>query len=576
MEALLFGRFRTIRLLGEGGFGKTILVEDRTVSPPGLCVLKIIQFQDDQRLFRDATQRFQREAEVQKALSKKAAGGIANVFDFFAADNCFVLVQEWIDGETLAERVYKRRLDETDAISLMGWTLKLLKILHNNPAPVIHRDVKPQNLMLRRNSGQVVLIDFGAVKECTSVHGQSASIAIGTQGYMAIEQVVGRPVFATDIFGLGMTVLFALTGLAPGYFTDPKNGKVVWPEHIPTISPAFWKILRRCTEQNLGDRYGTCEEVEADLARILRSAASAPNPALAPTLPAALLPATEVFSPGFEGYGQGGASNSSKWLLIPAAVAMFAIFGIFLWVVGTRKETAKPLAVASTPAPAKPDAPPTPPPVSRADWSPLIGRESYGQEKATPRVSAKVKERLFTDFFNKVGNPSRSSGFPKDADLDYLEFRPEIQDTARGSFTGPDRKEILYTVVYDSAASRADFGKLFWLMVYDQNGLVLFRKVNAPEILRVFDMDGDGSDEIVLSSLSQYQGNVWVNASAVAMKDGRFQVIRDFGEVYSSDCYSGLKKRQTTKVTSVDSRFVDGKLEFRTQTTTTRCAPEPD
>lgn len=576
MEDLLFGRFRKIRLLGEGGFGQTILVEDVSVSPPGLCVLKILKFQDDPRLFRDATQRFQREAEVQKALSVKAAGGIARVFDFFAVNNCFVLVQEWIDGETLGERVLKRRLDETDAVSLMGWTLKLLKILHNHPIPVIHRDVKPQNLMLRRNTGQVVLIDFGAVKECTSVHGQSSSIAIGTQGYMAIEQVVGRPVFATDIFGLGMTVLFALTGLAPGQFTDPRQGKVFWPEHIQTVSPAFWKILRRCTEPNLTDRYGACEEVEADLNRLLGKGASTSALALAVTLPAVPLPATEVYSPGFESYGQGGSGNSSKWLLLPAAAALFILFGGFLWFAGSRKETAQPMAEASTPAPANSDAPPAPPTVSRADWFPLIGSDAYGENRKPARVSAKVKERLFTDFFSKVGSPSRKSSFPSDVYLEVLEFRPEIQDTARGSFTGPERKEILYTVIYDSGASHADYNKLFWLMVYDQNGLVLFRKVDSFNILRVYDVDGDGTDEIVLSSHYQNTGHVWVSAEVVTLKNGRYDVIRDFGEVYFSDCYSGLKKRLSTRVTSVDARFLQGKMEFRTQKTTTRCRPEPD
>lgn len=572
MEDLLFGRFRKIRLLGEGGFGQTILVEDRSVSPPGLCVLKILKFQDDPRLFRDATQRFQREAEVQRALSVKAAGGIAGVFDFFAVNNCFVLVQEWIDGETLGERVLKRRLDETDAVSLMGWTLKLLNILHNHPTPVIHRDVKPQNIMLRRNTGQVVLIDFGAVKECTSLHGQSSSIAIGTQGYMAIEQVVGRPVFATDIFGLGMTALFALTGLAPGQFTDPRQGKVFWPDHIPTISPAFWNILRRCTEPNLNDRYGTCEEVESDLNRLLGKGAS-PS-ALAATLPAVPLPATEVFSPSFESYGQGGSTNSSKWLLLPAAAALFILFGGFLWFAGSRKETAQPMAATGAPAPANSVSPPPPPSINRSEWFELVGQVESGETRKQPRISSKVRERLFADFFRKVGSPARSTSFPENVALDVLEFRPEVQDTARGSFTGPGKKEILYTVIYDSGASHADYNKLFWLMVYDQNGLVRFEKVDAFNILRVFDVDGDGTDEIVLSSHYQQMGHVWESAEVATLKDGYYDVIRNFGEVYMDDCAAGLKNSGYIKVTKVEARCRQGQMEFRTQTTSSKCGPE--
>jgi serine/threonine protein kinase len=576
MAELLFQHFRQIHLLGEGGFGQTFLVEDLRLDPPHPCVLKILKFQDDPRLFNDANVRFQREAMIQKQLAEQAGNGIARVFDFFPAGNSFVLVQEWIDGVTLAERVLRQKvLTEPEALSLMVWTLKLLKLMHNQPVPIIHRDVKPQNLMLRRKTGKVVLIDFGAVKQCTSVNAQSSTLAIGTQGYMAVEQAVGRPVFATDIFGLGMTTIFALTGLSPDMFSDPRNGKVRWPNGHPPISEGFWRILQGCTEPNLADRYASCEAVEGALERLVPELRRAAPPALGPTQAAVPLPATVAFRPDppdFQIFENASTSpRNSKVLLFPLAVVLVGIFAAFLWYVGYQlKPTKAPENIVSAPPRGEDLSHPV---RNREDWFPIISKIESAAERSIPKVSAKVQERVFSDLNKKIGNPTDYSGFPAQA-IGEVKFQPEIHDIARGSFSGPGKKEILYTVLYDSGASHANVNSLYWVMVYDQSGLVQFDKIDHFNVYKVDDLDGDGVDEVLLAYHYQQMGHEWEGAVVAGFRLGYYEVIRDFGTVYEETCATGIRGQMVSKTTTVDARCRGGQIEFRTQTHVEDCSPK--
>lgn len=132
--------------------------------------------------------------------------------------------------ETLSQ-VHQRRgnFSVTEVTELLSNILPILDYIHAHH--IIHRDIKPDNIIVRAIDGQPVLIDFGIVKEAVATminsNGKTAySIAWGTPGYMPSEQAAGRPVYSSDLYSLGLTAVFLLTGKTPQYLEiDPHTGK---------------------------------------------------------------------------------------------------------------------------------------------------------------------------------------------------------------------------------------------------------------------------------------------------------------------------------------------------------------
>ena len=131
---------------------------------------------------------------------------------------------------------------------------------------IIHRDIKPDNIILR--GGEPVLIDFGAVKETLNVSTirnssqQAHSIVIGTPGFMASEQAAGRPFFASDLYSLALTAIFALTGQYPQQIgTDPQTGEVLWQSQVLGISDNLKSIFAKVLQFDPRDRYNSAKEM---------------------------------------------------------------------------------------------------------------------------------------------------------------------------------------------------------------------------------------------------------------------------------------------------------------------------
>jgi serine/threonine-protein kinase len=199
----------------------------------GLAVLKEI----NSELARKAKARelFQREARSLQALRHP---GIPRFHDFFFTDERYSLVMEMIHGQTL-EKVRPKSPEEA-----VGWILEVcdvLNFIHNRNPPMIHRDIKPGNLIMRYHPRQIVLIDFGAVKDATSAPGTR----IATPGYSALEQQRGIPCIQSDYYALGTTLLFLLTRQFPGNFYDSGQRQFVSLERagIPkSIASAILKL----------------------------------------------------------------------------------------------------------------------------------------------------------------------------------------------------------------------------------------------------------------------------------------------------------------------------------------------
>ncbi|WP_416665687.1 protein kinase domain-containing protein [Egbenema bharatensis] len=263
---ILNNRYRVLQVLAKGGFGETFLAEDSFLPSKRSCVIKQLKtMADNPQVYRIVQDRFHREAAILEELGRSSSQ-IPELYAYFEESDRFYLVQEWIEGKTLASQVSQSGLfDESTARQLLGEILPVLSAIHSRG--IIHRDIKPDNIILRQVDKKPVLIDFGAVKESVGTllnsQGQTvSSIVIGTPGYMSPEQGVGRPVFSSDLYSLGLTIIYLFTGKLPQDIpSDHRTGDLLWRDLAPTVSDALANILDQTIQYHPRDRFTTAQEV---------------------------------------------------------------------------------------------------------------------------------------------------------------------------------------------------------------------------------------------------------------------------------------------------------------------------
>jgi serine/threonine-protein kinase len=265
--ALLNNRYQILRTLGRGGFGETFLATDTHMPSGRKCVIKqlnpIIQ---EPTIPQWMQERFQREAAILEELGESNEQ-IPRLYAYFSEEEKFYLVQEWIEGETLAEKQkQKSKLPAKEVKEILIEILPVLDFVHSRH--IVHRDIKPDNIILRAGDRLPVLIDFGIVKEAlaTSVNNNSTfspfSAAIGTPGYMASEQAAGRPAYSSDLYSLGLTAVFLLTGKEPRDLkTDPETGEIIWRDRVPLLDSHLASVLEQATRFHPRDRFTSASEM---------------------------------------------------------------------------------------------------------------------------------------------------------------------------------------------------------------------------------------------------------------------------------------------------------------------------
>ncbi|MCF4966550.1 bifunctional serine/threonine-protein kinase/formylglycine-generating enzyme family protein [Nostoc sp. CMAA1605] len=254
----LAGRYEIIRLLGGGGFAVTYLARDNFQPSKPLCVVK--QLRPNQTATR-VIEFFEKEAAILERLGKHPQ--IPQLLAHFNQDQNLYIVQEFVEGQDLSREIVPgKRLSESYVTRLLQDALEVLSFVHQQG--VIHRDIKPQNLM-RQQDGKIILIDFGAVKELGTLMINSqgevnSSVVIGTPGYMSYEQYRGKPCCGSDIYALGMTAIQALTGVLPSELEeDSQTGEIIWQNRVQ-VSNHLAEVLTKMVRHHFSMRYANATE----------------------------------------------------------------------------------------------------------------------------------------------------------------------------------------------------------------------------------------------------------------------------------------------------------------------------
>jgi eukaryotic-like serine/threonine-protein kinase len=261
---ILDGRYEIISRLGEGGFGATYLAIDRKLPDKDQCVVKHFSPKaTDVNTLSHARRLFETEAKVLNRLGNHDR--VPRLLAHFEEDQKFYLVQEFVDGYDLSREINRhKQWSEEKIIALLQDILEPLEFLHQHH--VIHRDIKPSNLMRRQEDEKIVLIDFGAVKQISSqgmnMQGQmTATVVVGTPGYIPSEQSQGQPRLCSDIYAVGIIAIEALTHLNPMQLPrDPHTGEIIWRDQAK-ISSGLAQIIDKMVKYDFRQRYQSATEV---------------------------------------------------------------------------------------------------------------------------------------------------------------------------------------------------------------------------------------------------------------------------------------------------------------------------
>ncbi|MFB2768337.1 serine/threonine protein kinase [Pelatocladus sp. BLCC-F211] len=332
-------RYRILRKLGQGGVGITYAAVDlQSGEQVALKVLSLRHMSDWKKM-----ELFEREAKILSQLNHPA---IPRYLDYFQADtnsdHSFYIAQQLAPGTSLAMLVENGwRPHEGEVRQIAAQILEILIYLHSLTPPVIHRDIKPQNIILSFDSPQgnkeidcsshnnreagkrLFLVDFGAVTDTYHNTVTGGSTVVGTFGYMAPEQFHSKAFPSTDLYGLGTTILFLLTGKSPADLPQ-RQLKINFRRHVK-VSKDFANWLERMLEPVNIDRFSSAEVALATLLG---------QTVLRPQLPKK----SNLISSGTENnlivkIPPGYLYNNYSFIFLFCSIVFFGVFGLISWVI---------------------------------------------------------------------------------------------------------------------------------------------------------------------------------------------------------------------------------------------------
>ncbi|MEZ2240141.1 MAG: GUN4 domain-containing protein [Microcoleus sp.] len=282
---LHYNRYRSIKMIGQGGFGRTFLAVDDNSLGKLFRVIKQFYPQDPTTIQRNrinvsnptiagskAIEQlpdiFRQEIERLEQLGSHPQ--IPALVDSFEQDGFLYLVQEFFEGDNLATELNQQgAFGEVKILQLLADLLPILKFIHDNH--VIHRDIKPDNILRQKSNQKLVLVDFGVSKLVTKrVHTNNFATAnIGTIGYIAPEQSMGIQSFASDFYSLGVTCICLMTKKTPSELFNSGTHSWDWRHYlIGEVSEGLSKILDKLLQPAVNNRYQSASEVLKDITEL--------------------------------------------------------------------------------------------------------------------------------------------------------------------------------------------------------------------------------------------------------------------------------------------------------------------
>ena len=257
-QAIVNQRYQLERQLGQNAGRETWLAKDLQKENE-LVVVKLLAFGGNVQW--EDLKLFEREANVLKQLNHPR---IPKYRDYFSIDDrslWFGLVQEYIQGDSLREHIARgHKFTESQVKKIAIAVLEILIYLHELSPQVLHRDIKPSNLILTKSEGEtpnIYLVDFGAVQDRASAEGKSFTV-VGTYGYAPMEQYGGRAVAASDLYALGATLIYLLTGISPADLPQDDEAKIMFRDRT-SASLDFVEWIQTLVEPLLKKRYASAQ-----------------------------------------------------------------------------------------------------------------------------------------------------------------------------------------------------------------------------------------------------------------------------------------------------------------------------
>jgi serine/threonine protein kinase len=263
---ILHGRYRIERQLAVGGFGAVYLATDSKESNRPVAVKDMIC--TDSQEFSIRLNFFQREAEILRSLQEIPI--VPRVVDFIQQGQTAYLVMEFIPGQDLLKIMENNGNRPFPIERVIEWGKSICDVLihmHGMSPPLVHRDLKPDNIMLLEGSDEIKMIDFGTARDMgrTPRTRMAAKTRVYTEGYAPPEQILGRPEPRSDLFALAGTLYHLATGKTPeGLYTfRDLEGQAEWPDQYRW----FFELLKINLAEDPNDRYFSAFELKTDLAR---------------------------------------------------------------------------------------------------------------------------------------------------------------------------------------------------------------------------------------------------------------------------------------------------------------------